>query len=111
MQLSPATNMLWAVLVKAGKNMTYFLLMFLILILGFGLMGEQMLGTYLEGYSNIIRCTITRFTVLTLTLTLSLTLTLTRCMITLFTVLMGDFDVDEFTMANPTFGIIFFIVP
>ena len=32
-------------------------------------------------------------------------------MITLFTVLMGDFDVDEFTMANPIFGIIFFIVP
>ena len=59
-------------LTKAGKNMTYFLLMFLILILGFGLMGEQMLGTYLEGYSNIIRCTITRFTVLTLTLSLTL---------------------------------------
>ena len=87
LQLSPATNMLWAVLLKAGKNMMYFLLMFLILILGFGLMGEQMLGTYLEGYSNII-----------------------RCMITLFTVLMGDFDVDEFKMANPAFGVIFFIV-
>merc|ERR1712028_148848 len=65
----------------------YFLLMFLILILGFGLMGEQMLGTYLEGYSNIF-----------------------RCMITLFTVLMGDFDVDEFKMANPAFGIMFFII-
>ena len=87
LQLSPATNMLWAVLLKAGKNMMYFLLMFLILILGFGLMGEQMLGTYLEGYSNIF-----------------------RCMITLFTVLMGDFDVDEFKMANPAFGIMFFII-
>ena len=87
LQLYPATNMLWAVLLKAGKDMMYFLLMFLILILGFGLMGEQMLGTYLEGYSNIF-----------------------RCMITLFTVLMGDFDVEEFNMANPAFGIMFFIV-
>ena len=31
-------------------------------------------------------------------------------MITLFTVLMGDFDVDEFKMANPAFGIMFFII-
>ena len=87
LQLSPATNMLWAVLLKAGKDMMYFLLMFFILLLGFGLMGEQMLGTYLDGYSNIM-----------------------RCMITLFTVLMGDFDVDDFKMANPAFGIMFFIV-
>ena len=86
LQLSDQANMLWSVLTKSGVDVMYFVLMFFILLLGFGLMGEQMLGTNLEAYSSP-----------------------TQSIINLFIVLMGAFDVDEFEQGNPEFGIAYFM--
>jgi len=85
LQLSDQANMLWSVLTKSGVDVMYFVLMFFILLLGFGLMGEQMLGTNLEAYSSP-----------------------TQSIINLFIVLMGAFDVDEFEQASE-FGLAYFM--
>jgi hypothetical protein len=84
-QLNTSTSMLWAVLMRAGKDMGYFIIMLVVLMLAFSMMAMQFFGSQLEAYS-----------------------TLQKAVVSLLLVLLGQFDIDGMRQASPTLGVWFF---
>ena len=84
-QLNTSTSMLWSVLTRAGKDMGYFIIMLIILMLAFAMMAMQFFGSQLMDYSN-----------------------LGKAVVSLLLVLLGQFDIAGMRQASPYLGIAFF---
>ena len=85
-QLNVATSMLWSVLLRSGKDIGYFTIMLVILLIAFSMMSVQFFGQSTEGYSGYY-----------------------QSVISLLLVLLGQFDVQGMQQASP-YGLPFFFL-
>jgi polycystin 1L2 len=61
LRLSPSTNLLWLTLSRAGRDILFFIITLLILMLGFIIMGEQVFGLELAEFSRPALSALTLF--------------------------------------------------
>jgi len=88
-QLNASTSMLWLVLTRAGKDMAYFIVFLLILMLAFAMMAMQFFGSQLAEYSTFF-----------------------ESVTSLLLVLLGQFDIEGMRMrtTGPSIGLFFFLL-
>ena len=86
LRLSPSTNLLWLTLSRAGRDILFFIITLLILMLGFIIMGYNIFGMQAEGFKSI-----------------------TNTLGTLFLILLGEFDYEEMRAVHEVWAMIFFL--
>jgi len=88
-QLNSSTSMLWLVLTRAGKDMGYFIVFLIILMLAFAMMAMQFFGSQLYEYATFL-----------------------ESVISLLLVLLGQFDIEGMRMrqTGASIGLFFFLI-
>ena len=86
LRLSPSTNLLWLTLSRAGRDILFFIITLLILMLGFIIMGYNIFGMQASGFKSI-----------------------QDTLGTLFLILLGEFDYEEMRAVHDVWAIIFFL--
>ena len=112
LQLTPDLNMLWSVLVLSALDLLFFLFLLLLLLLAFAMMAEQ--ASLLLPFSQYVTPTFSYITDLFLLQMLGTSLGAYKnkyeAGISLFLVLLGQFDVPAIVQANRTLGFVLFFV-
>ena len=86
-QVSPMLDMLRRVLAISASNTLYFVLFLMNLMLGFSVMGQQMFGTAMEEFENVL-----------------------DSFLTLTQMLLGRVDyIEDMLRVNPSFGLMYFL--
>ena len=54
LRLNEQTNMLWAVLTRAGRDIAFFMFTLVLFLAGFIIVGMQLFGSSIEGFTNVV---------------------------------------------------------